>query len=476
MWFSAELYSAVATLTDISTIPLTHLNHIDALLDKGPDWNYQTGNPDNTLYYTFSSTAAIMADNDDEISGWSSALTASQQAYARDAMAYLTEVTGILFVETPISSKAQVHFANADIIDPHVTAECAWDAEYWYLPDNTLTKYNADAIVYLDNNEWGSENANLAPGGNGYETLLHELGHMLGLKHPFDGDITLPEDLDDTSYTLMSYTSDGYAHAEFSDYDIAALDWLYGRDGLRGQLGLNSAGGVWLDGDEGDNVLVGYQHGDVLMGGFGNDTLMGAGGDDLLAGSIGDDTIDGGAGLDTIVYGGDRAGYSVVRDGARVTVSDAAGWEGTDSVLNAERLMFTDKTVALDIDGLAGSAYRLYQAAFDRTPDATGLGYWIDVLDSGTSLRDAAAGFMSSAEFARLYGSNNPDGVAFVSRLYQNILHRAPEQGGFAYWTDALHKGADKAEVMAAFSESAENKAALIGVIGDGFDYVAYTG
>lgn len=465
----------MATVTDISTIPLTHLNHIDALLDKGPDWNYLTVNPANTIYYTFSSTAAVIADNADEINGWESALTAAQQANARTAMAYLSEVTGIDFVETPYSSKAQVHFANADIIGPRVTAECAWESSYWHLGD-TLTKYDADAIVYLDNKEWGVENADLTPGGYGYETLLHELGHMLGLKHPFDGDITLPEWLDDTGYTLMSYTSDGHAHSSFGEYDIAALDWLYGRDGLGGEMGVNSAGGIWLDGDDSGDVLTGGQRADVLMGGLGDDLLVGADGNDLLAGSFGDDTMDGGAGLDSAFYTGDRADYHIALDGRVATVADNAVLDGVDSLVDVERLEFADKVVALDVDGVAGAAYRLYQAAFDRAPDQEGLGYWIDALDRGTSLQNAAAGFMTSPEFTRLYGSNNPDNASFVSHLYQNVLHRPPEQSGFDFWTTALNNGISKAQVLTGFSESTENKAALIGVIGDGFDYVAYTG
>jgi hypothetical protein len=36
------------------------------------------------------------------------------------------------------------------------------------------------------------------------------------------------------------------------------------------------------------------------------------------------------------------------------------------------------RAVALDVDGAAGQAYRLYQAAFDRAPDKNGLGYWIN--------------------------------------------------------------------------------------------------
>lgn len=464
----------MATLTDISTIPLTNLIHIDALLDKGPNWNYLTGNPDNTIYYTFSTIAAVTTDND-EVSGGITPFSADQMRYTRVALDYLTDVTGIEFVETYASSKAQVSFVNGAIIDPQVAAECRWETKYWYMPDGSITSYDADAIIYLDNDA-GTPNTDLAPGGYGYQTLLHEMGHMLGLKHPFSGDIVLPDAYDDTGYTLMSYTSDGYMHTEYSAYDLAALNWLYGGDGLRGEMGVNSAGGIWLEGDDGDNVLTGAARTDVLLGGWGDDVLTGLAGDDVLSGGAGDDIIDGGAGFDTAVYGGERADYDIVRNGRTATVTDASDSEGRDRLIDVERVVFSDKVVALDIDGVAGSAYRLYQAAFDRTPDAGGLGYWIGVLDRGTSLRDVAAGFMQGAEFAALYGSSNPDNVAFVTRLYQNILHRAPEQGGFAYWTDTLNKGADKAEVMAAFSESAENKALLVGVIGDGFDYLAYTG
>ena len=463
----------MATVTDISTIPLTHLNHIDALLDKGPDWNYLTGNPANTIYYTFSSTQAVIADNDDEISGSSTALTAAQQSYARQAMDYLGEVTGIKFEETSSFLKAQVHFANANIIDPRVTAECAWTTKYYYLPGtNTLTSYDADAIVYLDNKEWAADNADLAPGGTGYETLLHELGHMLGLKHPFEGDITLPEALDDTSNTLMSYTSDGYDHTQYGDFDLAALHWLYGGDGLGGEMGINGAGGIWLDGDYEDNVIAGGQRADVLTGSYGDDRLSGLGGNDLLDGGVGDDTIDGGAGLDTATYSGVRADYVILRDGRVAGIADKADWDGADALIDVERLAFADKMVALDIDGVGGAAYRLYQAAFDRVPDQQGLGYWIDKLDHGIGLQSVAAGFMNSPEFIRLYGSSNPDNASFVTRLYQNVLDRAPDQSGFDYYMNALGHGTTKAQVLTGFSESPENKAVVVGVIGNGFDYI----
>ena len=45
----------MATVSDLTTTPLSGYNWIDALLDSGPDWNYLTP-VGNTLQYTFSVT------------------------------------------------------------------------------------------------------------------------------------------------------------------------------------------------------------------------------------------------------------------------------------------------------------------------------------------------------------------------------------------------------------------------------------
>ena len=47
----------------------------------------------------------------------------------------------------------------------------------------------------------------------------------------------------------------------------------------------------------------------------------------------------------------------------------------------------TDTSVAFDIAGAnsAGGIYRTYLAAFYRTPEKTGLGYWIDRADNGAN-------------------------------------------------------------------------------------------
>ena len=223
--------------------------------------------------------------------------------------------------------------------------------------------------------------------------------------------------------------------------------------------------GVVLSGDDWFNL--GAQADNVSLH-AGDDYVDSGGGNDVITGGAGNDTLNGNTGIDTSVYTGTRAGYTVTRgSGDALTVSGA---DGTDSLLSVERLQFSDKTVALDIDGIAGQAYRVYQAAFNRTPDNGGLKYWIGLMDGGVSLPTVSSAFIASAEFKALYGTK-PTNDLFVAKLYDNVLHRAPDQGGYNYWVGLLNTGKiDNISTLINFSESAENQAGVIGVIQNGTD------
>ncbi|MGF6180671.1 serralysin [Massilia sp. UYP32] len=314
----------MATVSDITDTPLSGLNHIDALLDKGPDWNYLSNSNANVLFYTFSTASG----NETGKTG-QEAFSAAQQAATRAAFTYLQQITGIEFRETGSGTAAQIHLANIDLEGQYTTGLCSWQAGYRSTSNGTLTEYTANAYVYLDNAERRHITENLTAGTQGYETLLHELGHALGLKHSFRegvaGEIVLPGNENNTSNTLMSYDSLGGWHSTYSPYDIAAFNWLYGGDGLRGELGLNGSGGRYITGSYKDDVLVGTQF---------NDTLQGNGGNDM---------IDGGAGIDTVVYNGNRNSYTfgTLADGGLAV----SGAEGTDTLRNIDWLQFADMKV-----------------------------------------------------------------------------------------------------------------------------------
>ena len=197
----------------------------------------------------------------------------------------------------------------------------------------------------------------------------------------------------------------------------------------------------------------------------GNDGLRGNDFNNVLEGFGGNDTIDGGAGTDTAVFRGLRSQYTISHSAGNPNIA-VSGPDGTDALLNVERLHFNDTTLAFDASGNAGQAYRLYQAAFNRTPDTTGLTYWTHSLDNGNSLHNVALSFVTGPEFAAKYGSLNNS--AFVTQLYQNVLHRAPDAGGLAFHTGNLDAGISRADVLSTFSESQENQAALVGVFTNG--------
>lgn len=171
-------------------------------------------------------------------------------------------------------------------------------------------------------------------------------------------------------------------------------------------------------------------------------------------------------------FAGKRADYAITvnPDGSR-TVSPFAGGEAV-VVPAAARMRFADLSLAFDIEGKAGQAYRLYKAAFNRNPDGAGLGFWIDAMNRGVSLEEVAAGFVQSAEYKGVYGAN-PGSWEIVDRYYRNILGRAGEQAGIDFWKGVLDRAsASPAQVLAGFSESTENQVGVIAAIQSGVPYL----
>ncbi|NNG23159.1 type I secretion C-terminal target domain-containing protein [Telluria aromaticivorans] len=223
-------------------------------------------------------------------------------------------------------------------------------------------------------------------------------------------------------------------------------------------------------------ISVGGTGSETLTGGTGNDRLDGGAGNDVLVGGAGSDTLIGGAGLDSARYGGAASNYTVVRtaDGFKVSDKRTTGGDGSDTLQGVERITFADGAMALDIDGVAGQAFRIYRAAFDRTPDLGGMGFWLASMDKGATVYDLAVGFVASKEFADLYGAA-PTNAELVTRLYTNILHRAPEAAGYAYWLDILDsKKADLVGVLALISESGENVEGVAELIANGIPFTPY--
>jgi hypothetical protein len=86
-----------------------------------------------------------------------------------------------------------------------------------------------------------------------------------------------------------------------------------------------------------------------------------------------------------------------------------------------------------------GDVLRLYWAFFNRESDVAGARYWIGLYRSGVSLDRIAREFAGSGEFARRYGSLNDQ--RYLQVIYMNVLGRASDGAGFAYWHGLLTSG-----------------------------------
>ena len=281
----------------------------------------------------------------------------------------------------------------------------------------------------------------------------------------------------DIKYTpIYSGPNDSLAHAnEFRDSaDSAWTQIEWGSAGIT--LNAMTAGGlpIWggpqggrLLGNVEDNLIYGGQGNDFIQSLSGNDTVYGGRGADSLVGSGSNDYFDGNDGLDTIIFDDKRADFLVAHaEGGSISI---AGESENITLINVERLHFSDWALAFDIDGNAGQAYRLYQAAFARTPDTPGLKYQTNALDTALNLWQVAGDFIASPEFQSRYGSPSTVTVAqFVTMLYHNGLGRDPDQAGYDHHMNNLAGGLTRAQLLVQFSESPENQSNVLPAIQDG--------
>lgn len=216
----------------------------------------------------------------------------------------------------------------------------------------------------------------------------------------------------------------------------------------------------------GDDTLSGGAGDDTVGSAGGNDRIFGDAGNDIVFGGEGNDLIDGGADRDILqLSGAGRADYAMRIEEGKLVITHH-GSDGVDTVTDVEAIRFTGSGPDLSADG---TLTRLYDAAFDRTPDEDGKAYWLNESSSGMSMHDIATVFLASNEPEQ--SSETMSNAQFVDQLYQFALGRSADSSGRSYWLDMLDSGqADRANVLLAFVNS-EEKLALEPVVPVDLDF-----
>lgn len=338
--------------------------------------------------------------------------------------------------------------------------------------------------------------------GDGFEDVALVLGNVDFLSGPG---------------TLIIYGNEGNLGADGGGDTVRVINGDETNDTINGNAGRDRiegrGGDDVIDGGDGDDALFGNFGRDTITGGAGNDIIVGDN-------DLGLEDIEGiiyRAFVAVFDRAPDPAGFDIYLQGILIgdlTVEDmlaefvastefqntygslsnaefmqqlylnvldregdAAGLQSYTAALDAGTLTraevvaeFLDSDEFIDLIGLDAFAfatsvivsptqsavYRLYQAVFDRDPDAAGFELYGNGLELDTvELTAIAAEFVASQEFTNTYGSL--DNEAFIELLYQNVFDRAADAAGLQAYLSALDAGTlSRADIVLEFAQSNE--------------------
>ncbi len=360
----------------VGNVPLSGPTIVDALL-FAERWGQGSAGTGATVTYSFPGPGAAWAVGTP--SGYMPPynfpseflpLDEAQKASLRSVLSSYSAVANIQFVEvadTP-SSVGDIRVSSSPMVQGAIGVD-PWAApiggDIWFNP---------------------AELSNVAVGTAGYALMLHEVGHALGLKHPFEGASVLSAEENNTHFTVMSYTQDFPAPQTPQLYDVLALQYLYGANrsyrtgadlyalGDGEKLTLWDAGGVdtvsvagqtvgavlnltpgtfssvgrisanFVSAPAINNIAIAF--GTWIENATGSalaDEITGNALHNILTGGGGNDRLDGRTGTDVAVYSGLRAEYDITGAGVGFSVADRVpGRDGTDTLTNIEILRFAD--------------------------------------------------------------------------------------------------------------------------------------
>lgn len=342
-------------IIDLTTFP----SHPQYGVNGSYSWTGNAGQAAGTINYSFTPSLSYYGTNQTN-----TALTAGSQGFVTDALNAWEQFINVTFTENNTNSK--IVFSEV----PDISGSQGAKAEPYVINNSDLERVD----IFLTQNLPAQ-----AVGGAGYQTILHEIGHSLGLSHP--GGSASNSNYDSDS-TIMSYNSGAQVtnpatalgtHAITPMiHDIAATQFLYGAnyntriyDDLYTLDGTKQAWTIWdADGedtlrvgvnetrnavldlrgglDENDNpywssvgdeyVAIALDAGNTntgtvdienAVGGLGDDLIIGNDLDNTITGNGGNDTLDGGLGNDRYVF--DSTSYLTATQDTLVTIQDSDG-------------------------------------------------------------------------------------------------------------------------------------------------------
>ena len=471
--------------SSVTHIDPANVNAIDSLLG-GTRWtsstiSYSFPTSNSPLFWSTNSVLGYGPQSGDG-EPWNSAaapLSSTDKINFERALQQWANVANLNFVWVTETTNEVGDVRAAYTADPDELT-LAWS----YLPGSSVRAGDIwiNTLSLLNFQDWN-------PGNISFETILHEIGHALGLKHPFaDPDHpfaeTLPATLDNISHTVMSYTYSNLGGAEGNEFsfhpttpmmlDIAAVQYLYGANNnyhtgndtytyddsstyhetiwdaggsdtvhYAGTnhtiIDLNPTGASFI----GQPVYV--QTNGVNLGSPIPNIWIAAGatienaiagqGDDLLVGNNSSNVLDGGSGIDTVFVESQRDNFILSKTSAGYTLTASTNTSNQDTLTQIERLEFNDIGLALDLDGHAGQVAKLLGAVFGASTitNKEYVGIGLTEVDKGLNYEQLGELAIHAA------GLKTPDEI--VTLLWNNLFGTAPSEAEKSPYVELLDTG-----------------------------------
>ena len=506
--------------SNVTDIQSANVNTIDSLLS-----NLRWTNP--TISYSFPTSNSPLLWSTLPSSGygpqfgdgepWNKAaqpLTAKDQINVELALQKWTNVANINFIKLSETTDevGDIRVAYSEDQDELVLA---WS----YLPGVSVRAGDIwiNTLGILNFQDWD-------PGTISFQSILHEIGHAIGLKHPFlDADdkpsvATLPADLDNKLHTIMSYTYanlQGDEGNEFSFHpttptviDIPALQYIYGatnndqsnndiysyNDGniyhetiwdaggtdaiqytgmTPTSIDLNAKNGSYIGQPvyvQSNGVTLGLPIPNIwIAGGVTIENATAGQGNDILIGNDNSNTLDGGSGIDTVLSRTSHNQFTLNKITNGYTVTDNANTNNRDILIAVERLKFDDIGIALDLDGHAGEVAKLLGAVFGASAITNQ-----EYVGIGLTEADKGLNYEQLGELAiNAKGLKTSDEI--VTLLWNNLFGSLPSKSEKAPYIKMLDSGQismGALAVAAADSDYNADNIDLVGLIQTGLAFI----
>ena len=283
-------------------MPATQTQVLDALLEYrlgfiGARWNFPAavgsllsapGGIGTAVALTYSFPTSLPA-YDSGITDFTG-FTANQQSAAIAVLTQYSSVANVTFSLSGSSGLANLAFGQNTTSSVFTSSPST--AGYANYPSWSYSWNGSNVITSVT--EFGGGSAGdvmirtnvyaqteYAAGNGGYALLLHEIGHIMGLKHPFQGAATLPSDLDHNGYTVMAYNDAPHGIIVTVTGNSSSYSWSWQNVVPRSlmvgdMLALQTAYGANLNYQSGANVYswgVGEKFLETVWDGGGTDTI-----------------------------------------------------------------------------------------------------------------------------------------------------------------------------------------------------------